>query len=80
MTRLLEGACLRRIIQRHIPRSIKGHMVVLSGYMDSRKLAKILCQSLQCKSSETSFVQLDMGSVVHTWALATSADSLNLKC
>ena len=39
-SRCLFSLQVRRIIWRRIPRSIQGHMVILSGYMGSRKVAQ----------------------------------------
>ena len=49
--------------RRHIPRSTKEHMVILSGYMTSRKITEV-CDVSHCTVNWVKRLSLDTGSVV----------------
>ena len=49
--------------RRHIPRSVKEHLVILSGYMDSYKVAEV-CDVSQRTVNRVKRLALNTGSVV----------------
>ena len=55
--------CFMAENQQHIPHSVKEHMIILSGYMDSSKVAKV-CDVSQHTVNRVKHLLLDTGSVV----------------